>query len=210
MGYHSIEPNGGQQHGNYGEDGRHRGMFPHFGMLKIHAVAEKSEAGLQGAEIFQHDIGIQFLYFRSNGWCQLVGRRAGSHKEKRKGRCFLPERQVDKRFEMLPGGITLHDIGDDAYHRAPLAGLVSVLHAETLADRLFARPELDGKALVHNRYRQGPHTISVIEFATRYGGCSYHAEVVCSGGQELGRVSAVGPSLDLERAQISGIHGNGA
>ena len=41
---HGVEPDGCQQHGNQGEDGRHRGVLAQLRMLQIHAVRDETRS----------------------------------------------------------------------------------------------------------------------------------------------------------------------
>ena len=141
----------------------------------------------------------------ANGWCHLIRRHGRPHEKERKRRCrFLLERDVDQRFELLPEGVSLHDVRDNPDHGSPLAKRVWIPRAEPLAKRLFARPEPGGKGLVHNGDGQRRRTIAVVEVAAGSRGCAQESEVVRSGPQELDGFVAVpraGPSLDLKRSR---------
>src|SRR5258708_26248531 len=151
-------------------------------MLEIDAGAIECEAALQGSEILQDDIGIQPLHLASNALGGLVWTHGRSQeKERARRRRFLPERQVDHRFELLTKGVSLHDIRDNPDDGTPLAGRVSIRRTKTLAEWLFAGPEPRGKALVHNGDRHSPHMIAVVEVAAGYRGGSDDSEVIRSG-----------------------------
>ena len=93
--------------------------FPRSACSRSMLSRSKANARLERAELLHQYVAIEFVDFRSHRLRHQVRRHTRSHQDKRPRGGLLPERHVDDRFETLPRGVALHDVGDEA--RQPFA-----------------------------------------------------------------------------------------